>query len=330
MTQYGRPESDVSTGGWATAPLYAKIDEETANDADEISAETRFSNQTFEVGLAAVDDPGASGDHVVRVRGKFWTSGSRTATLDVVLRQGSTTIGSWNTGNLGTGYATYAFTLSGSEADAITDYGALALQVTGKMNAGGSGFSCITYVSWAEFACPDAAGGTVYYQSAAGSAAPAGGLVRRAGKGAAGSVTFAAVLLLVVGVQPVGLVAPSGGLARGVGKLASGSVTAVSGLVRRVGLGLASSMAPSGSLGAMRAFLVAVAGSLGPSGGLARRVGKGLMSSATPAGGLVRRVGLGLAGSLTVAGAVAGLVAGGVTAVAVCFRGMFRGMRRGM
>lgn len=164
MTQYARPDSDVSVGGWTTADLYAKIDESSYSDADEITASVRTGNQTCEVGLSDVTDPASAATHVVKIRAKFSTNGSRTATIDVLLVQGSTTRASYNTGNLTTGYAEYSYTLSESEANAITDYTDLRLRLIGKMNAGGTGALCSTYVSWAEFSCPDAAGGATKQQ----------------------------------------------------------------------------------------------------------------------------------------------------------------------
>ncbi len=204
MTQYARPDSDVSVGGWTTADLYAKIDETPYSDADEIQAQVRASNQTCEVGLSDVTDPTSSSAHVIKIRAKFSTNNSRTATLDVLLIEGTTTRATFNTGTLTTGYAEYSYTLSGAEADAISDYTNLRLRFVGKMNAGGSGTSCITFVSWAEVGVPDATvNGSVLAVAATASAAAGTPTVAGSGGGTDGSVTGVVATANAAGLAPL-------------------------------------------------------------------------------------------------------------------------------
>jgi len=130
MTQYARPNADVSAGNWTPSTgsdLYAMIDEASPNDSDFISVDdSGGSTETCQVDLSSVTDPVASNLHVVTVRASE-ASGMSVITLDVTLKQGATTIAS-NTFSTLTGSATdYTFTLSSAEANSITNYGALSL-----------------------------------------------------------------------------------------------------------------------------------------------------------------------------------------------------------
>jgi len=121
--QYARPTSDVSAGTWTASTgsdLYAMLDETTANDADYIST---VNASTCEVALGALTDPASSTGHVVRYRIAADSGG-----IIVRLRQGSTTIASWTHNPAPGSLTTYAQTLSGGEADAITSYSSLKLQ----------------------------------------------------------------------------------------------------------------------------------------------------------------------------------------------------------
>lgn len=116
-----RPTSDVSDGAWLASTgsdLYAMLDETTASDSDYIYA---TSASTAEVGLGVASDPVSSTGHIIRYRAKG------TGTLTVKLMQGTTTIAT-HVPTLTTSYQDFSFTLSGAEADSITDYSNLRLQ----------------------------------------------------------------------------------------------------------------------------------------------------------------------------------------------------------
>lgn len=130
---YARPDGDVSAGSWtdqtgSTANLYAVIDETSADDADYVKSSTLTSgSDTLEVSLSDINDPTTSTDHLVRYR--YRRQGNSTAmTLTVSLRQGASQIASWTHTNVGTSYVTAEQTLSGAEADSITDYSDLRLR----------------------------------------------------------------------------------------------------------------------------------------------------------------------------------------------------------
>lgn len=121
--QYARPVSDVSAGGWTASTgsdLFAMLDETSANDSDYI---TTTSDSTCEVALGSLSDPALSTGHIVRYRISATGGG-----IIVRLREGSTTIASWTHNPAPASPTTCAQTLSGGEADSITNYAALKLQ----------------------------------------------------------------------------------------------------------------------------------------------------------------------------------------------------------
>jgi len=151
MTQYARPDADISTGGWSTAPLYASIDETSYSDADAISGPNK-GDGTCEIRLSDAIDPQTGSSHVLRVRGYENGTPVTGINLNVKLYQGATLIKDWLPTWTGS-YASYELTLSVAEADTITDYTDLRVQFVQDYIAGAQGRS---YVSWFEFALPDA------------------------------------------------------------------------------------------------------------------------------------------------------------------------------
>mgnify|MGYP000844809333 CR=1 FL=1 len=119
------PVSDVFGGSWAPSTgsdLYAMLDETAYSDADYIVA---TSPSTCTLSLAAGSDPGVSTEHILHYR---LLAGS--GRVFVVLKQGATTIASWGPHTL-TGVAQdFAQTLTGGQADSITDYSALRVDLT--------------------------------------------------------------------------------------------------------------------------------------------------------------------------------------------------------
>lgn len=121
--QYARPTSDVSAGTWTASTgsdLFAMLDEAAADDGDYITSTTA---STCEVALGSLSDPALSTGHIVRYRISATGGG-----IIVRLREGSTTIASWTHNPAPASPTTYAQTLSGGEADSITNYAALKLQ----------------------------------------------------------------------------------------------------------------------------------------------------------------------------------------------------------
>jgi hypothetical protein len=121
--QYARPTSDVTAGTWTASTgsdLYAMIDETVASDSDYI---VTTGASTCEVALGSLSDPSSSTGHKVRYRLSATSGG-----ITVRLRQGTTTIATWTHAPAPTSLTTYEQTLTGGEADSITNYAALKLQ----------------------------------------------------------------------------------------------------------------------------------------------------------------------------------------------------------
>lgn len=121
VVQLIRPTSDITTGAWTPSTgstLYGVLDEAVADDGDYI---VTTSASTAEVGLGSASDPLLSTGHTIRYRAKG------TGSLAVKLMQGTTTIATHNP-TITTSFQLFTFTLSGAEADSITNYGDLRLQ----------------------------------------------------------------------------------------------------------------------------------------------------------------------------------------------------------
>lgn len=128
--------ADSVDGAWTDqaggTSLSAAIDEATFNDADYIRSELNPSTSGCRIKLAAGGDPHISTGHVINWRtGKI---GSATINMTVKLYQGGgnslgagTLIATFNRNNVGA-LTTYQETLSGGEADSITDYTDLYLE----------------------------------------------------------------------------------------------------------------------------------------------------------------------------------------------------------
>ena len=121
-----RPNTDTTPGAWlpsSGSALYAMVDEVTPDDADYIYATTA---SACELALTAVTDPATSSGQVVSYRAWSPTGDG----LTVKLKQGAATIATWTHATLSTSATTYQQALSGAECDAITDYAALAVEMT--------------------------------------------------------------------------------------------------------------------------------------------------------------------------------------------------------
>lgn len=155
MAQYLRPSSDVAAGSWTTTPLYAKVDEASYDDVDYISGPNRASS-TCQLGLSSVTDPASSTGHILRVRAYLSNTG---LTLTFALYCGATLIKSWDPGITTGSFASYSYTLSAGEADAITNYGDLRFHCIQTYSSGTG--TRRAYVSWVEMEVPNVAPTTV-------------------------------------------------------------------------------------------------------------------------------------------------------------------------
>lgn len=140
MAQFARPSVDTLRDNWeeddgTTVDIWDQIDEVAADDADFIRTVLTPTNDVYVCALTAVTDPVSSSGHVVRYRyGKDSASGDQ-IDITVQLRQGYVNEGSQGTliasavhTNVAAGWTAGSITLSGAEADSITNYGSLFLR----------------------------------------------------------------------------------------------------------------------------------------------------------------------------------------------------------
>jgi len=158
MTQYARPDNDPSqTTNWVPSTgsnLYAMIDEAGADDGDwvQVTDDMMGQAETFKVDLGTVTDPVSSSDHKVTVRAAD-SVGFGTVTFTVKLKQGVTTISNITSFTLSDSAVSYTYTLPTGEADSITNYGSLLLEISAEDTMAGA---TVTKVYQAFFECPNA------------------------------------------------------------------------------------------------------------------------------------------------------------------------------
>jgi|TARA_B100001778_G_scaffold314532_1_gene299880 hypothetical protein len=164
MTQYARPDADISDGDWlnqsdSNTNLYASIDESSASDSDYIYAEDEGygsgSDIVCIIGLGDINEPDGNADHKIKYRATE-NSGMNAYSLKVELLEGSTVRKSVTNSSIGGSFATSTISLTTSEAGNISDYTNLRLRFTANDSQGGG---YVLKVSWAEFQAPDAASG---------------------------------------------------------------------------------------------------------------------------------------------------------------------------
>lgn len=140
MPQFARPSADSLDGNWTKSSggntdMYQMIDEAVVDDADFIQSELTPSSSPCVVALSPVTDPVSSSGHIVRYRYQKDAAGGAQINLVVQLREGyvnegtpGTLIASATHNNISDTITAGTFTLSGGEADAITDYADLYLR----------------------------------------------------------------------------------------------------------------------------------------------------------------------------------------------------------
>ncbi len=140
MAQQAQPISDLdNTGSWTSTPLWSKIEEGGGGDGTVVVSDTTpVVTEPFTVDLSTITDPAKSTGHDLKIRWAKNSGGGGNKTIRIELRMGYV-----NESTLGTLIATddYAInsttlrtdstTMSGAEADAITDYSDLQIRVMG-------------------------------------------------------------------------------------------------------------------------------------------------------------------------------------------------------
>lgn len=141
MAQFARPNADTTIGnftdeGGGTTSIFQSIDEETANDSDFIQSPSSPVNEVYACALSSITDPESSSNHIMRMRTSTDLDSQESLDFTQELRQGyvgegtqGTLIASQSrTGVTSSTWTTSSYTLSGAEADAITDYSDLAFR----------------------------------------------------------------------------------------------------------------------------------------------------------------------------------------------------------
>lgn len=136
MTQYARPGQDILIGNWTDegtvdndGNLYTSVDEVTKDDDDSyINADDTAT--TCELKLSSVTDPQVGTSHILHIWFRSDGSGGPEK-LDVRLLEATTEICSLaNQTNRSGSYADVGYTLSEGEANSITDYSDLRIELT--------------------------------------------------------------------------------------------------------------------------------------------------------------------------------------------------------
>ncbi len=162
MAQFVRPISDVDGGSWASSPFWSDIDEDIGGGGDDsvVTSDAVGNNvNTSDLDLEGTDtgiaDPGVNTGHILRV---LWESSLvRDMTGHFELWQGvpdvGTLIAEATVELVNTTEVETAYTLTGTEADNITDYNDLHFALWGRGTGGGPARSLV--VDAIELELPD-------------------------------------------------------------------------------------------------------------------------------------------------------------------------------
>jgi hypothetical protein len=143
MAQFARPDADTYNGdGWTeddgdTTNMFQEIDESSPSDTDFVRSAVTPTSDAVVFRLSDVTDPVSSANHVMRVRYSADQDAQETIDFTFELRMTYVNEGSQGTlirsvsvpGITSTSWVTSTTTLSGAEADNITDYTALFIRI---------------------------------------------------------------------------------------------------------------------------------------------------------------------------------------------------------
>lgn len=156
MAQFARPIATDVAGGWLNQSgsgtnLHLNVDETVASDADYVH--DNLSGTTLRFSLTSLTDPLSSSGHVMRWRYQ-WADGSNSFNLTLRLKENTTTrVTRTILVDIGVvGFTSGSYTLSGAEADSITNYTNLKYE----MLINQVSFDEQINISWLEFEVPDA------------------------------------------------------------------------------------------------------------------------------------------------------------------------------
>ena len=161
MVQFVRPASDSAAGSWTTTPLWSKIDEGATGDDTTIISADNTSPDDADFTTNSVTDPAKSTGHILRVAWNKEAAAGHQVDPELELYQGDpggsgTLIAQITVTDIGATEQVDTHTLTGTEADNITDYTDLYLRLKRVGDTGGSpGSRRFLEVDYCELEVPD-------------------------------------------------------------------------------------------------------------------------------------------------------------------------------
>lgn len=145
MAQILVPVSDEATGSWTVTPLWSKVDDDSTvnatGDDTTISSDNNTAPDNADFGLSSGSDPAVSTDHVLRALWSKDGTGGHAITGVLELWEGvpdtGTLIATLSVTDVGATEVEDTYTLSGAEADSISDYSNLYLRLSRQGDTGG-------------------------------------------------------------------------------------------------------------------------------------------------------------------------------------------------
>ena len=146
MAQYAVPDADIHDGNWTdegagTIDIFNGVSPDTAgsigagDDTDYAESDSAPSSSPVAFGLSTIEDPAVSTGHIMRWRRGKNAAGGAQIDLTVELRQGytgegaqGTLINTFSDTDIPDSFTTTTDTLTGGEADAITNYADLQVR----------------------------------------------------------------------------------------------------------------------------------------------------------------------------------------------------------
>jgi hypothetical protein len=164
MTQYARPNGDVSATNWTDS--YTAIDEVSPSDTDYIIG-SNSANGTFICTLNSISEPATKNACTIKFRARKSASGGHDRQVSVQVFEGTTARGTAvASGNLSETWTEYSST--SIDLSAVTDWGALRFNIVSAGTTGTpAGDRRYVWVSWGELSTPDAGGTNVKSNKAA-------------------------------------------------------------------------------------------------------------------------------------------------------------------
>jgi len=165
MTQYARPDSDISSGSWSDSDeggsdFYSFVDESSVDDNDYVYLDLSMEDLDPVIfGTSNVTDPVSSSDHKVtfRCRADGGGPGMSGGSIQAKLLVGGSVVATDSSVRELTdddAWGTFVWTLSTSQANAISSYTDLRISLT---PTDPNEVMSNIYCSWLFFECPDAA-----------------------------------------------------------------------------------------------------------------------------------------------------------------------------